>query len=204
MAPYIRVLSIDDLDRCSVVESAAFPPAEAATREKIDYRLSVCPELCLGLFVPGNSTTVKPEGDIPVFTAPPTGSDNDKLIAHVIATKSTSRVVKDEDMSFPETWKTDPTAQYGVGHQAEGRTIALHSLAVSPSYQRSGFGKKLMKSYIEYMRQHGQADRISILTYDRLLPYYQTLGFTHYGKSASETIHSGLIFALQYLKRLKT
>lgn len=121
-----------------------------------------------------------------MFTAPPTGSGNDKLVAHVIATRSTSRVVKDEDMSFPPTWKTDPTAQYGVGHQAEGRTIALHSLAVSPTYQRSGFGKKLMKSYIEYMRQNGQADRISILTYDRLLPYYQALGFTHYGKSASE------------------
>lgn len=35
MAAYIRVLSTDDLDRCSVVESAAFPPAEAATREKV-------------------------------------------------------------------------------------------------------------------------------------------------------------------------
>ncbi|KAL0935748.1 GNAT family [Colletotrichum truncatum] len=189
MAAYIRPLSIADLDRCLAVETAAFPPAEAATREKIEYRLSVCPELCLGLFVPEQTATnadVKLEGEIPVLDTAPPSSAKDKLIAHVISTKSPSRVVRDEDMSFPPTWKTDPTAQHDVGHIADGKTIALHSLAVSPSYQRSGFGKKLMGSYIEYMKQNGQAERISILTYDRLVPYYQKLGFTHYGKSQSE------------------
>lgn len=35
MSLYIRVLSIDDLDRCQKVEQSAFPPAEAATREKV-------------------------------------------------------------------------------------------------------------------------------------------------------------------------
>lgn len=35
MALYIRQLNINDLERSLVVETAAFPPAEAATREKV-------------------------------------------------------------------------------------------------------------------------------------------------------------------------
>ena len=41
MALYIRALSIDDLDRCQKVEHAAFPPAEAATREKVCTHTSI-------------------------------------------------------------------------------------------------------------------------------------------------------------------
>lgn len=36
MTLYIRPLSVSDLDQCVTVESAAFPPAEAATREKVN------------------------------------------------------------------------------------------------------------------------------------------------------------------------
>ncbi|GJC90374.1 putative N-acetyltransferase C9.02c [Colletotrichum liriopes] len=89
-------------------------------------------------------------------------------------------------MAFPAAWKTDPTTVHYVGHKPEGRTIALHSLAVSPPYQQLGYGKKLMAAYIKEMGRTGKADRISILTYDRLVPYYQKLGFTHSGKSQSE------------------
>ncbi|GKT97192.1 polyamine acetyltransferase [Colletotrichum tofieldiae] len=89
-------------------------------------------------------------------------------------------------MAFPAAWKTDPTTVHYVGHKPEGRTIALHSLAVSPPYQKLGYGKKLMAAYIKEMERTGKADRISILTYDRLVPYYQKLGFTHFGKSQSE------------------
>ncbi|KAK1986839.1 acetyltransferase [Colletotrichum cereale] len=189
MELYIRPLSIGDLDQCATVEFAAFPPAEAATREKIEYRLSVCPHVCYGLFVrhgTGTPEGCRQQGDIPVLTKAPEGWGNDKLIAHTISTQSFSRAVKDEDMAFPETWKTDPTALYRIGHRPEGRTIALHSLAVSPPCQRLGYGKKLLSVYAEEMRKAGLADRISILTYDRLVPYYQKLGFTHFGKSQSE------------------
>ena len=35
MPLYVRQLSINDLEESLVVETAAFPPAEAATREKV-------------------------------------------------------------------------------------------------------------------------------------------------------------------------
>lgn len=151
--------------------------------------MTVCPELCLGLFVRGGTGNVErtqQQGDVPILDKAPAECSKDELIAHTISTMSTSSVVKDEDMAFPAMWKADPTATYDVGHRPEGRTITLHSLAVSPSYQKLGFGKRLMQSYIDSMRRAGHADRISILTYDRLVPYYEKLGFTHYGKSESE------------------
>ncbi|OHF01672.1 acetyltransferase [Colletotrichum orchidophilum] len=185
---YMRPLSVSDLDQCVTVETAAFPPAEAATREKIEYRLTVCPQICLGLFAResrSNSEGATHQGAIPAFN-PPNATKNDKLIAHTISTKSLSPVVQDEDMSVPPTWKTEPTATYNVGHQPKGRTITLHSLAVAPPFQKLGHGKTLMTHYIEHMRQTAQAERISILTYDRLVSYYQKLGFIHYGKSRCE------------------
>ncbi|KAK1998062.1 acetyltransferase [Colletotrichum falcatum] len=189
MELYIRSLSIEDLNQCVAVESAAFPPAEAASPEKIEYRLSVCPHLCYGLFSRHETSTPerwRQQGDIPVLNKAPEDLGNDRLIAHTIATQSISRAIKDEDMAFPANWKTELTASHGIGHRPEGRTIALHSLAVSPPCQRLGYGRKLMSIYIKEMMHTGQADRISILTYDRLVPYYQKLGFTHFGKSQSE------------------
>ncbi|RSL75832.1 hypothetical protein CEP51_010516 [Fusarium floridanum] len=185
MALYIRQLNINDLERSLVVETAAFPPAEAATREKIEYRLTVCPELCIGLFLrAGEELPAQAPQNIPIITEG--ASDDDVLIGHVISTMSTNKPVRDEDMACPPEWKANPQVDYEVGHKKNGTTIALHALAVSPDYQRSGFGKALMAAYIDQMKKAGRAERISILTYDRLVPYYKKLGFEHYGKSESE------------------
>ncbi|KAK7432537.1 hypothetical protein QQZ08_000744 [Neonectria magnoliae] len=182
---YIRTLSIRDLEQCVVVESSAFPPDQAASRDKIEYRLTVCPEICLGLFCGGEPHLPFQLPDSIPYVPDASGSEEDTLVAHTISTKSTTRPVKDQDMDFPSDWKANPLAEYEVGHQPKGRTIALHALAVSPKYQRSGLGKALMKSYITQMKEAGHADRISILTYDRLVPYYEGLGFKNYGKSES-------------------
>ncbi|KAF4344287.1 polyamine n-acetyltransferase 1 [Fusarium beomiforme] len=185
MSLYARQLNINDLERSLSVETAAFPPAEAATREKIEYRLTVCPEICIGLFLRARATLPSPiPQDVPFLEE--STSNDDVLLAHVISTKSTNKPVRDEDMDYPRNWKDDPQGVYNVGHKKDGRTIALHSLAVAPDYQRTGLGKAIMRTYIERMIKKDAGDRISILTYDRLVPYYQKLGFEHYGKSESE------------------
>lgn len=139
----------------------------------------------MGLFLRAGASLPSPvPQDIPFVETPE--SKDDVLLAHVISTKSTNKPVRDEDMDYPRDWKTDPQGDYDVGHKKNGRTIALHALAVSPDYQRSGLGKAAMRAYIERMKQIDAGDRISILTYDRLVPYYQKLGFEHYGKSESE------------------
>ena len=47
----IRPLTIQDIDQCVELEAKGFPPEERCSREKFNYRLTVAPELCAGLFV---------------------------------------------------------------------------------------------------------------------------------------------------------
>ena len=69
------------------------------------------------------------------------------------------------------------------GHDEAGRTLAVHSLAVLPAYQKFGLGTTLMKAYVQRMLESDVADRISILTYESLVPFYKKLGFEELGKS---------------------
>lgn len=47
----IRPLTVEDLDKCVLLENKGFPEDERADREKLQYRLIACPELCSGLFI---------------------------------------------------------------------------------------------------------------------------------------------------------
>lgn len=47
----IRPLIIEDLDQCVALEAKGFSEAERCSEEKFKYRLTVCPELCSGLFI---------------------------------------------------------------------------------------------------------------------------------------------------------
>lgn len=113
-------------------------------------------------------------------------------MAQILATKTSNTLVSDEDMMLPlpdqsSVNKAPPEA--GVphrGHNEAGRTLAVHSLAVLPAYQRVGLGTTLMKAYVQRMLEGEVADRISILTYDELIGFYEKLGFENKGKSKTE------------------
>lgn len=113
------------------------------------------------------------------------GNKDDVLVAHVISTKSHSPVIIDQDMDYPRDWKSNPRVVETAGHQPAGTTVSLHSLAVSPTNQRQGLGKLLMNKYIEQMKGLEGVERVALLTYDRLVPYYEKLGFKNHGKSAA-------------------
>lgn len=95
------------------------------------------------------------------------------LLGHVIATKTTNTLIADDDMKVGN-------------HDDAGRTIALHSLAVLPAYQKRNIGKVLLKAYVQRMNESRAADRISILTFDRLVPFYESMGFENKGKGGSQ------------------
>jgi len=84
------------------------------------------------------------------------------LLAHIVATRSGSQVVTDNDMDYPKDWKT-ATAKPAVGHQEGGRTVAIHSLAVIPKLHGCGLGKLIMKSYIQQMNDSGTVDRVALI-----------------------------------------
>lgn len=147
---------------------------------KYIYRLSTCPELCLGLFSTTQPDT--PASSLPTYASarPPNSafpSRKGVLIAHVIATKRESPVVTDNAMNVG-------------GHQEHGRTIAIHSLAVLPQYQRRNLGKTLLKAYTQRMESAGIADRIALLAHPHLSKFYEEQGFSNKGESKCKS-HGG-------------
>ncbi|KAI9665191.1 MAG: hypothetical protein M1831_002201 [Alyxoria varia] len=190
--PYGQILSVNDVESCLKLEESVFPPNQACSREKFLYRLGTCGELALGLFTSSNTTSLPKEAPTASTAhAPDSASPARKgiLLAQLVATKTSNTFVRDEDMMLPPPEQSNvvnaaPGSEVAhQGHNEAGRTLAVHSLAVLPAYQRLGLGTTLMKAYVQRMLESDVADRISILTYESLVPFYKKLGFEEIGKS---------------------
>lgn len=187
--PLVQTLNPSYIDGCAKLEAAAFPADQAASREKFVYRLTVCGELSLGLFTtsddaPAQVVTASTAHVVESGAAP---ERKEFLLAHICATKTRNELISDDDMKVPPNWRDQPhPADATVGHQEDGRTIALHSLAVEPKFQGQGLGRTLLKAYVQRMQNSGVADRISILTYDRLVSFYESAGFENRGASKAQ------------------
>ncbi|EEH18172.2 hypothetical protein PABG_00735 [Paracoccidioides brasiliensis Pb03] len=176
--PFVQLLSLSNVNDCLAVE-AAFPEHQRCTEEKILYRLTKCPELSLGIFSlpPREPGQPKPQ---------PT------LVAHILATRTPALCVTDASIGIPPNWQDKTTststleADNGsepLGHQEQGSTIAVHSLAVLPEHQGKRLGSTLMKSYIQRIKDAAIANRIALLAHDHLIPFYTSLGFENRGLS---------------------
>ncbi|KAL5336196.1 hypothetical protein BJX70DRAFT_289163 [Aspergillus crustosus] len=170
--PFVQVLTESNVEDCIAVEEA-FPEQERCSRDKFHYRLGRCPELSLGL-----------------FTLPILGEGQPKprptLVGHVVATRTSTPYVTDKAMELPADWKTERlTVVDGetVGHDDNGSTVAIHSLAVLREHQGKQVGSTLMKSYIQRIREAAIADRIVLIAHDHLVPFYESLGFENRGLS---------------------
>lgn len=191
-SPNIRPLCVSDIESVVALENAAFhDPQHRATREKFEYRLTTCPELSLGLFC-----TVVPDHlkgwDIETLSAAKTVETDraDKavsvLLAHIVSTRCCGEVITDADMDYPRNWRSLGGKCTDAGHQEKGRTIALHSLAVSPKVQGCGVGKIIVKAYLQQVNNSGLADRVSLICQDYLVSYYERFGFKNTGPSDAQ------------------
>lgn len=176
--PENQVLTVSNVDDCVEVENGAFPEHERCSREKFEYRLSRCPELSLGIFSQPTLSEIEAGA-----------SPKRKLIAHVIATRTSAPSVTDATMDFPKDWKTNkstlpkPGEKEPLGHQDVGGTICIHSVAVRPEYQSMGIGGVLLRSYIQRIKDAKIADRLALLAHDNLKKFYIRYGFDDVGKS---------------------
>jgi ribosomal protein S18 acetylase RimI-like enzyme len=141
--------------------------------------LSKCSELSLGIF------TSHEGDDIPTAaTAAPvyTGAPQRKLVllGHIVATMTTGLTVTDQDMGVPS--ESEPS----LGHKPEGRTVAIHSLAVLPDFQHKGLGTTLMKSFLDRLAKQDVADKAALIAHQEMIPFYEQLGFKNRGKSAAQ------------------
>lgn len=136
---------------------------------QFEYRLSRCSYLCFGVFC-----TITPEqaADFELETTsvshPVESGRKDGarhvLCAHIVSTMGRGPVVTDEDMDWPRNWRdADASRDAQVGHREDGRTVCVHSLAVSPKLQGCGLGKLAMMSYLQIMNESGIADRVALI-----------------------------------------
>ncbi|KLJ13232.1 hypothetical protein EMPG_11808 [Blastomyces silverae] len=174
--PIVQLLSLSNVEDCLAVE-AAFPENERCSLEKVEYRLTKCPELSLGVFYlpPKDPSKPKPKP---------------QLIAHILATRTPALCVTDAAMGIPPNWRDKSSSTLEscngsepLGHQDQGSTIALHSLAVLPEHQGKRLGSTLLKAYIQRIKDAAIANRIALLAHDHLIPFYTSLGFENRGLS---------------------
>ncbi|KAH8706102.1 hypothetical protein GQ44DRAFT_763901 [Phaeosphaeriaceae sp. PMI808] len=184
--PFAQLLNHEDLDDCDWLEHAAFDPIEAATREKIEYRLRTCGELCTGLFSSAYPTSPAPLGPLIKARKFPSldSSDTDRkrvLLGHIIATKSPSPVVTDAAMAFPTDWQANYQLAPATGHSEDGDTVCIHSLCVHPDFKGKGLGQILLRSYVQRIKDSGVAKRVALICRERLVGFYEKVGFNKVG-----------------------
>ncbi|KAH8804980.1 acyl-CoA N-acyltransferase [Xylogone sp. PMI_703] len=188
--PYTRPLTISDIDSVVALENAAFTdPNERATREKFEYRLTKCGELCMGIFctmVPGSDESVATLAAArPVELGRANGAVS-VLLGHIVAAKTSDAVASDNSMGIPPNWASAHPPASELGHQESGRTVVLHSIAVAPGFQNRGLGRVLVLAYIQRLNEAGVADRLALIAHDHKVPWYEKLGFVNKGPSSAQ------------------
>ncbi|ODQ49015.1 hypothetical protein PICMEDRAFT_28899 [Pichia membranifaciens NRRL Y-2026] len=174
----IRPLNVPDIAQVLGLEMQGFPSHERASALRIEYRLTVCPELCSGLFVREFDTEAVNAKELPDHST----IKKETLIGHVIGTKMVSEAITDESMLVPSSFV--PGHIYPLGHQDSGRTIGIHSVVVHPDYRGKKLASLLLKDYLQKMNQQYVADNVSLLCLEKLVAFYSGVGFADKGVSA--------------------
>ncbi|KAK6200528.1 aries arylalkylamine N-acetyltransferase [Scheffersomyces amazonensis] len=196
----IRPLTIEDIDQCISLENKGFSESERCTPEKFRYRLTVCPELCSGLFIRDYDHTYNAI-NLPEVAARLAKEQKDKgtnddqeedidelpskssviketLIGHIIATKIPTQKITDNAMDIPDT--EDDTSK---GHIESSRWIGIHSLVVDPKWRGNNLGTLLVHDYVQKLSNQDMGDKIVIIAHKELIPFYEKIGFNNLGES---------------------
>lgn len=111
--------------------------------------------------------------------------------------------VTDPAMDYPPDWNSSDTRDDPRGHREQGRTLAVHSVAVLPEYQKMKLGETVMKAYLQRMSSARVADRVSLLAHREFVGFYEKLGFEDEGVSSSELYGGGWVNMVCNLSSLK-
>lgn len=193
----IRPLTIEDIDQCIELENKGFDQHERASPEKLKYRLTVCPELCSGIFIRDynykynainlpsvakkleeeNKDQTKDNKEEDLEELPVKSSViKETLIGHIIGTKMPASKVTDGAMELPD--ETD-----NKGHFENSRFIGIHALVIDPEWQGKNLGTLILHDYIQKLSNQDLGDKVALICKDKLIPFYEKIGFTNLGKS---------------------
>ncbi|KAK6460180.1 aries arylalkylamine N-acetyltransferase [Scheffersomyces coipomensis] len=206
----IRPLTIEDINQCIALENKGFSESERCSPEKFQYRLTVCPELCSGIFIrdyeykynainlPEVAEKLDQEQKSKIANDDVTQNNEDEeeenldelpskssytketLIGHIIATKIPSQRITDGAMEIPPSTDEESTT---IGHIESSRWIGIHSLVVDPNWQGHNLGTLLMHDYVQKLSNQDLGDKIVIIAHKELIPFYEKIGFNNLGES---------------------
>lgn len=131
------------------------------------------------------------------------------LLAHIVSTRCRGDIITDADMDYPKDWRAlNGRPSKDCGHQPEGMTVGLHSLAVLPRVHRCGMGQLIMKAFLDQMKSCRLVERVALICQDvstlrpllekpllcranrvgvqHLVSYYERSGYKHVGESKAQ------------------
>ncbi|KAJ2663952.1 hypothetical protein IW148_002281 [Coemansia sp. RSA 1199] len=76
-------------------------------------------------------------------------------------------------------------------HDPQGTVVCVHSVCVAPEWQRKGLATRLLKLYVDSIREYNRETevritRLALLSHKYLLSLYEGAGFTTVGVSSVE------------------
>ncbi|KAJ2785715.1 hypothetical protein H4R18_000406 [Coemansia javaensis] len=103
----------------------------------------------------------------------------DGIVGYVMSTQGAGPLVTHESMAR---------------HDPGGRTVCIHSVCVSPAWQRRGVASRLLAEYALLVRAHNRSleaagagptlTRLAMLSRTSLVPLYERAGYTNLGRSS--------------------
>ena len=170
-----------ELVQIYALEAASYPADEAATEEKLEFRLEhasaaplrppffpSCP--------PGPLSDVEIGGRPAFFramwcTQASHGCEVGDLLGFICATLAPTEELLEETMA---------------GHDPAGSTLCIHSVVTAGGMRRRGVAQTMLREYIAHVRGVGRVRLLKLLTKPYNAPLYEKAGFTHLGEWAGE------------------
>ncbi|MBW3087702.1 GNAT family N-acetyltransferase [Bifidobacterium sp. 82T24] len=165
----IRHATLDDLDAIAAVESACFPPAEAASREDFRRRLEAYPNH-FWLMVDNENDSAAD------------GADNHgggTLISFV------------NGMTTDERDLADVMYADAAMHDEHGRWQMVFGVNTMPEYRRHGYASAVLRRVIDDAREQGRAGVVLTCKTEKIA-FYARLGFVDEG--VSDSTHGGVVW----------
>ncbi|PWZ02925.1 Mss4-like protein [Testicularia cyperi] len=157
----------EEVRAAHALEVEGFPPEDAASYEKLLARARAAPHLFLGAFIP--LPPPKVAGPLSV-----SGPQRRKIVAFITGTAAPALTLR--SMSHHDT-------------SEDAHMVCIHSVVVSPEYQKKGLAVRMLENYIARIRKaeegrgpDGEAGKrgyetLALLAHEELTVLYKKVGF---------------------------
>ena len=182
----VRPSKSSDLDTVYQLEVANYPPDEAATREKLEYRLHTAAHLFYVLEKYTHSISSLSVTTLSTSTSSSSLTSTSEIIGFICGTQGKGNDLQEHFMSVG-------------GHDPDGESICIHSVVIDSMYQRKYLGIYLVQRFLQYLyqkivlQQHQQSSSLKQIKQCLLLAHQDKLGLYNKAgfitKGPSKVIH---------------